>query len=390
MKSSLPILILVLLFCEIVAFQPLQAQWPSDPEIDQRVQQGVDHIYNFEFEQADSVFTEVIRIRPEHPVGYFFRAMIQWERIACNFDDESQDEKFYKLLDVVIKMCDERLKRDPNDVTAMFFKGGSVGFRGRLRANRGKWIAAADDGLIALPLIRKAYAIDSNNTDVLLGIGIYNYYAAVVPENYPYVKPVLLLFPSGDRKKGLEQLRIASEKARYAHVESAYFLMQNYIMFEKEYGKALEIARRLYSKYPKNSIFHCYYGRSLVATGYLTEAQNVYKEVERRYTNKQRGYNTYDAREAYYYLGKIEFLAGRYSSALSYLYKCDELSRTLDKDGASGYMSLANLMIGMIYDDQGKRQYALAQYKKVLDMKDFDSAHKDAKRYIESPYARNR
>ncbi len=27
-----------------------QAQWPDDPLIDQRVQQGIDNLYNFEFE----------------------------------------------------------------------------------------------------------------------------------------------------------------------------------------------------------------------------------------------------------------------------------------------------------------------------------------------------
>lgn len=373
-----------------VVSHSLWAQWPADPAIDQRVQRGIDYIYNFEFEKADTVFAEVIRLRPEHPVGYFFRAMIQWERIMCNFDDDSQDEAFYALLEEVIDMCDKRLEKDPNDVTAMFFKGGSVGFRGRLRANRGKWIAAANDGLIALPLVRKAHELDPNNTDVLLGIGIYNYYAAVVPEKYPYVKPFLLFFPSGDREKGLEQLRIAAAKAKYASIEASYFLMQSYIMFEKDYAKALDIARRLHTRYPNNSTFHRYYGRALVASGFLTEAQGVYHDVERRYKAKQRGYDVYDAREAYFYLGKFEFLAGRYDNALRFLYKCDELSRTLDKDGASGYMSMANLMIGMIYDDQGKRQYAVAQYKKVLGMKEFENSQSEAKRYLSTPYSRGK
>ena len=35
------------------------------------------------------------------------------------------------------------------------------------------------------------------------------------------------------------------------------------------------------------------------------------------------------------------------------------ISRKLDKDETSGFMSLANLIVGMIYDVQGKRQYAI-------------------------------
>jgi tetratricopeptide (TPR) repeat protein len=365
------------------------AQWLDDQAIDQRVQRGIDELYNFEFDKAEEDFKEVINLRPDHPVGYFFRAMIQWERIISNFDDESQDEKLYEMLDVVIEMCEKRLDENSKDVTAMFFKGGAVGFRGRLRANRGKWLGAANDGIVALPLVRKAYELESNNYDVLLGIGIYNYYAAVVPDRYPIVKPIMIFFPSGDRKKGLEQLRQASLHAKYAKVEATYFLMQNYFMYEKDFVKALELAKKLHEKYPENSMFHRYLGRCLVSTGYLGEANDIFIDIIKRYAQNHSGYDKYDAREAFYYIGKFEFLAGRFDSALHNLYKCDEISRQLDKDEPSGFMSLGNLIVGMIYDAQGKRQYAIRQYKKVLAMKEYESSHRDAKKYLEKPYTRD-
>jgi tetratricopeptide (TPR) repeat protein len=366
-----------------------QSQWLDDSVLDQRVLRGIDKLYNYEFDRADSDFTEVIRQRPDHPAGYFFRAMIQWERIISNFDDESQDDKLYQMLDVVIDMCEKRLDEHPNDVTAMFFNGGAVGFRGRLRANRGKWLGAANDGIVALPLVRKAYELEPNNYDVLLGIGIYNYYAAVVPEKYPVVKPAMIFFPSGDRKKGLEQLRQASQNAKYAKVEAMYFLMQNYFVYEKDYASALELARKLHANYPNNSMFHRYVGRCLVSTGYLSEAKDIFIDIEKRCSKKQLGYDTYDAREAYYYLGKFDFMAGRFDAALKNLYRSDELSRKLDKDEPSGFMSLGNLLIGMIYDAQGKRQDAMQQYKKVLAMKEYEDSHKESKKYLGKPYARN-
>ena len=365
------------------------SQWLDDPVLDQRVLRGIDKLYNYEFDRADSDFTEVIRQRPDHPAGYFFRAMVQWERIISNFDDESQDDKLYQMLDVVIEMCEKHLDEHPNDVTAMFFNGGAVGFRGRLRANRGKWVGAANDGMVALPLVRKAYELEPNNYDVLLGIGIYNYYASVVPEKYPIVKPAMIFFPSGDRKKGLEQLRQASQNAKYAKVEAMYFLMQNYFVYEKDYANALELARKLHTKYPNNSMFHRYVGRCLVSTGYLGEAKDIFSDIEKRCSKKQLGYDTYDAREAYYYLGKFDFMAGRFDAALNYLYRTDELSRKIDKDEPSGFMSLGNLLIGMIYDAQGKRQDAIQQYKKVLAMKEYEESHTESKKYLEKPYTHN-
>ncbi len=366
----------------------VQAQWIEDPAIDRQVQRGIDEIYNFEFDKAEADFADLIRLLPDHPVGYFFTAMIQWERIISNFDDESRDDQLYEKLDAVIDLCEKHLDKNPKDVTALFFKGGAVGFRGRLRANRGKWLGAANDGIVALPLVRKAYELEPNNYDVLLGIGIYNYYASVIPDKYPIVKPAMIFFPSGDRKKGLEQLRQASLHAKYASVEATYFLMQNYFIYEKDYANALDLSRTLHGRYPNNSIFHRYYGRCLVSTGYLGEANEIFVDIIERYSQNQTGYDTYDAREAYYYIGRFEFLAGQFDSSLHMLYRCDELSRKLDKGESSGFMSLANLLIGMIYDAQGRRPYALQQYQKVLAMKEYESSHRDAKKFIEQAYKR--
>lgn len=383
MRRTFGVVFLILFF-----LPTLRSQWIADPAIDTHVQRGIDFIYNLEFDNADTEFTQVVKLRPDHPVGYFFQAMIEWWRILTNFDDESRDDKFYDMLDVVIDMCEKRLDANPNDVTALFFKGGSVGFRGRLRVNRGKWVGAANDGLVALPLVRKAYDLDPKNFDVLLGIGIYNYYADVIPDNYPIAKPLMIFFPGGDRKKGMEQLILASQNAKYAEVEASYFLMQNYFQYEKDYLKALEIARRLNTKYPRNPLFHRYFGRCLVSVGYLSEANDVFVEVAKRYREKQNGYDSYDGRESYYYLGKYEFIAGRFENALKSLFLCDELSRKLDKDGSSGFMSLANLMIGMIYDAQKKRDLALMQYNKVLAMKEYENSRRDARNYSKTPYVR--
>lgn len=366
-----------------------RSQWIPDPEIDRRIQRGIDYIYNIELEKSDSLFKEVVSLRPDHPVGYFFQAMVQWWRILTSFDDESHDQQFYDMLNAVIDMAEKRLDENPKDVTALFFKGGAVGFRGRLRANRGNWLGAANDGIVALPVVRKAYELDPDNYDVLLGIGIYNYYAEVVPDRYPIVKPLMIFFPSGDRKRGLEQLSLAAKNSKYAKVEATYFLMQNYFNFEKDYGKALELARDLHARYPRNSVFHRYLGRCLVSMGFLADANTQFEEIESRFRNKQTGYDVYDGREAYYYIGKFDFLSGRLEKALKNLQKCDSLSRRIDKDGPSGFMTLGNLLMGMAYDLQNKREHALQQYRKVLAMKEYENSHVEAKRYTEKPYKRN-
>ncbi len=386
-RRRLPRSMIVLASVGLV-FVEASAQWPADSSVDNRIQRGIKHIYNLEFYDADKQFDEVIRIRPEHPAGPFFKAMTQWQRILSNLDDESQDDRFYDMLEEVIEMCDKMLEKNPEDITALFFEGGSLGFRGRLRANRGNWFGAARDAIAALPIVQKAYELDPKNNDILLGMGIYNYYAEIIPAEYPIVKPFMVFLPSGDRKKGIEQLKSAAQHAKYARTEASYFLMQNFFLYEKDYQAALLLARQLNKDFPSNPDFQRYLGRCYVSVSNWEEAFRVFSNVLDRVTQRAVGYDDRDGREAYYYIGKYLFTKSNDADALINFQKCDELSSKIDKEGASGFASMANLHIGMIYDLQSKRSEARSQYRKVLGMKAFENTHTDARKYLQQPYRR--
>jgi tetratricopeptide (TPR) repeat protein len=378
--------IILLLF--FILFSKGTAQWITSPDFDEHTRKGIDHVYNLEFSQADSDFQYLTRTYPDHPAGYFFRAMIDWWKMLLDLDNTSLDDDFVNKLDVVIDKCDKILDKKPDDITALFFKGGALGFRGRLRANRGNWIRAANDGRLALPIVQKAYKIAPDNYDILLGIGIYHYYAEVIPEEYPIVKPLMLVFPSGNRKKGIEELTEASLHAKYAAVEASYFLMQLYYTFEHQYDKALGIALRLFAKFPKNVLFQRYIGRCYVSLNNADSTLAIFQDILARCnaSHPLNGYGSSARREALYYLGVYTMMKGNYDKALQYFYGCDKESRTLDTDGASGFMAMANLKVGMIYDLQKKREYAVQQYRKVLEMKNFGTTHDQAEQYLESPY----
>jgi tetratricopeptide (TPR) repeat protein len=223
---------------------------------------------------------------------------------------------------------------------------------------------------------------------VLLGIGIYNYYADIIPEEYPIVKPFMVFLPSGDKKKGLEQLHRAAENAKYARIEAQYFLLQTYFLYEKDYLKARSLAEALHAHYPGNPLFHRYLGRCEVTLGHWDNAGKIFTEVEQRYRAGTLGYDVYDGREAYYYLGRWSLLNGQYDVAMKDFRQSDSLSRRIDKDGPSGFAAMANLAIGMLLDLKRDRAGAIAQYRKVLAMKEYGTSHVDAKRFLKTPYVR--
>ena len=362
------------------------SQWLDDSVSERRVQKGIEQIYNMSFDSARAEFNAVIRQNPTNPAGHFFLAMVEWWNIMLDLDDESHDAKFIAMLEKVVDICDKRLDKNDDDIEALFFKGGSIGFRGRLYANRGDWIKAANDGRNAMPIVQQMYKLAPNNYDILLGIGIYNYYAAVVPEQYPVVKPLMIFFPKGDKLQGVTQLQQAAAHAKYANYEASYFLLQLYLNYEKRFSDALVTAESLHKRFPNNPVLYSNLGKANVSLGNWEEFHRIYADVLDRVKKNEFGYNRAAEREAQYYMGLWEMNKAAYDVALQHFYRCDELSRTLDAKTASGFMAMANLKIGMVYDRQSRRDMAIEQYKKVLQFGDYQDSHKLAEQYLITPF----
>ncbi len=370
----------------ISGFKAAQSQhYIMFSDADSLVRLGSDYIYNVQFDSARQCFNEVIERYPNHPAGYFLDAMVEWWKIWLHQKDYQWDDIFIKKINKVVDVCDRILDTNQYDLNAMFFKAGALGYRGRFYVVREKWLKAVSDGKTAYNLLQQCHRMAPGNHDIMLGTGIYNYFAAKFPEEYPIVKPLMKFFPDGDKYLGLLQLQAAARHARYAATEADVVRLQIYYQFEQNYTKTYEAAKKLFEEYPKNPYFHRYVGKSYIIKGRNTQAEQTWREILKRYIDKYPGYNVYAAREALYYIGYTLMRDRKYKDALKYFYKCDEACRKID-DKPSGFMVKLNLHIGKIYDRQGKRNLAIKQYKKVLDMREYDGSHEQADRYLENPY----
>ena len=180
-------------------------------------------------------------------------------------------------------------------------------------------------------------------------------------------------------------MTLAAEKGKYASVETWYFLLQIYFYYEKNYQKALAIAQQLVRRFPENVIFERYLGRCESVLGDWNATREVFEHIAGRAREGKRGYVPSAEREAEYYIGMGFMNARNFDAALPHFYRCDDLSRTLDLKEASGFMVMANLKAGVIFDILGKRDLAISQYNKVLEMKEFKDSHTQAEHYLKSP-----
>lgn len=372
------------LFAVLILFTLLNSITLSNPaKLDSLIKEGIHQIYSLKFEQADSTFLKVRTDYPKHPAGKFFDAMILWWKILLDLDNESYDDEFYDKLDETIEFCDDLLDENENNVEAVFFKGGALGFKGRLQSIRHDWLDAAANGREALPLVHRAYAIDSTKVDVQLGFGIYNYYAAVIPEEYPIVKPLMIFFPDGDKEKGIEQLKTAAQKGKYAKYESQYFLMGLYYNFEMNYIQAEKWVKKLVDEFPDNPRFQRYYGRIKVKRNNYPAAAEIFEDALIKHKRNYRGYNLNVARESHYYLGMNHRKNNNPDSSLFHFNKCIEISNLIDEDENSGFYIYAQLYSGKMLEKLGRKEDAERKYQLVLDLREYKSSHYLASSFLE-------
>ena len=349
---------------------------------------GIHQIYNIKFSEAESTFRSLIADYPNHPAGRFFLAMIDWWKILLDPDSENYDDIFFQKLEDVIYQCDGLLKKNSDNVDALFFKGGAIGFRGRLRAFRESWLKAADDGREALPIVDKVASLDPQNVDVQLGFGIYDYYAAVIPEQNPFLKPLMIFFPSGDKERGIKELKNTAQKGKYTKYEARYFLMTLYYNYENNPYTADEYAKELTKDFPDNPMFERWEGRISVKKGDYPAAFRIFKDVLKKGEMNYTGYNTLSAkREATYYLGIQYKNLKQLDSAMYYFNECAQLSKQIDKGKEeSGFLINSYLYLGMLNDLRGSRNKAVKYYKELLDMREYGKSHSLAKNYLDNPY----
>ncbi len=369
--------------------QRSDAQWAlMRSDADALITSGTGYIYNTRFDSAAVCFQKVIALYPNYPAGYFMDAMVDWWRLQIDQRNKAAGEQFLVKVDKVIEVCNRMLDSNQYDIAGLFFKGGILGYRGRYYASNQSWLKATNDAREALDILIACNKLAPSNYDIMLGTGIYNYFAAALPERYPALKPIMLFLPNGDKKLGVLQLEAAAKHARYAAIEAKVVLQMVYgNQFERQAIDYLRVCSELYFAYPQNAFFHRKFATALLQNGYVDSSETHWHAILEHYRLKHFGYDAYAAREALYYLGTFLFNKSKLEDALPYFYKCDEACRYLDED-PSGFMVKLNLYVGKIYDLQGKRDLAIMQYQKVLSWTDTQNSHADAQQYMAKPFTR--
>jgi tetratricopeptide (TPR) repeat protein len=398
---------ILLLVAALALPQTARAQWVLlDAKSDTLVRHGLDATYNLRYTEADSIFNQLIALHPDHPAGYFLLALVDWWRIIPNMDAEARANRYPRFIesqrfsktfdekiDRTIEVCDKRLEENPADIIGLFFKGSALGYRARLVTTRNfnasavlDWIPAIKNGYEAYKIVLECQRLAPSSSDVLLGSGLYNYLSAYIAEKQPAAKSMMGFLPPGDRKIGIQMLRVAGNRAVYANVEAQYSLLEILSEFENDNAGALEVAKALHEKYPSNPDFYKYLAKNYYRTSDYANADTAWNTILHLVHDRVSGYELPLARQGTYYLGDIRLRTGHFEDAVKLLTESVAISKRIDDDDESSWIVQANLKLGNAYDKLQRRNEAVQQYRKVISMSEYSGSRDKAREFLDKPY----
>jgi len=362
---------------------PRRVSLLADPVFLASADRGMAHLYDMESAAASREFAHIAQRYPDHPAGPFLGALTTWWQILADPQDISHDGRFLAAMDEAIERADRRLRRDRDDPDAKFFKSAALAFRGRLRAMRHDLLPAALDCKRAFSLLREVVGDDPGNHDLYFGLGLYDYFADVLPDRHAVLKPAAVFAPPADAERGIRRLAHVARHGRFARTEAAYYLLQIHYFFEKNPEESLRWARWLRARHPGNPLFRELEARVLLRWGPRPAARRAFDQILALWRSGAPGYTPAQGERALYSLAILDMRDGEYERALDRLARQERLAASR-RDGPLRPLGL--LRQGMTLDALGRRPAAVDRYRRVLAHDDVGGSHDRARAYLRSAY----
>ncbi|GAA4370463.1 hypothetical protein GCM10023185_44940 [Hymenobacter saemangeumensis] len=351
-----------------------------DKDIQTELEGAVYNLYNFKYDKAEKQFRSLRRRYPNHPMPYFLLGLNTWWKIMpTNIQTKQYDKAFFAYMDTTVQKAEKMYEADNNNYEASFFLAAGYGFDARLHAERRDWRKATVSSKRSLNFLRKSQEANGLSPEFLFGQALFNYYAVWIPKNYPLLKPVLLFFPKGDSKLGLQQLRTVAANGFYTGTEARVFLMRILKNEENNAEEAMPVARKLATTYPDNGYFQRFYALLTYDQGEFNECERVSRDILDKINRGMPGYEAISGRYASYFLGYL--MQHRYrdlEKAKDYYQRCIVFAES-SGDTAGGFYLFANVNLARLAD-RAKDLAASRRYYEVVR----DKAEHKSEQYREA------
>ncbi len=365
--------VIILFFTLAGAVCDARAQLLNDAEAISLIREGIDYIYNLEFEKGDKVIARVKARFPDHPIGHLMKAFsMYWQYLPIQ-ENKARTGEYVATLQSCIAAVEKQYGRDSKDPEALFFKMASHGYLAMMYNYQNQVVKAVTEAKKAYYGLIGGMKYMENNPDFYFTSGLYNYYVVQYPEDNPISKPLIYFFKSGSRPLGLKQLDLATQRGLVTRAEACFFIARIYLQYQSRPDLALVYTTRLNTWYPANTVYQMLHTETLLSNRQYHAAEKVLAQLKRHTT----GFYPVAVRT---FQGLLYELDARNDALAQQEYLA---AVKLPKDGqfTNEYPAMAYAGLARIAARAGKRDQARAYYKKCLETATYKSLIREAKEF---------
>jgi tetratricopeptide (TPR) repeat protein len=371
--------------------------------VDPVIEKGFEHFYNLEYPQAIAEFQKAVLAAPTDPNRHnhvaqavlfqmMFRAgALETEMVTGGnpflrrpkMEPTAEEQKLFAAsIGETLRLTEEALRKNPRDAGAMYARGVALGFRGTYNfLVRRAWMDALRDITEARKLHNRVAEIEPQNIDALMLQGVHDYIVGSLPWYYRTLG--FLVGFRGDRERGIRTVRLVAEKGQWNRVD-AKILLGAVARRERRPQDAVEIILELAERYPRNFLLWFELSQMYADLGRKEDALRALDRIEELKKSGAPGFVHLPVERIEFARGNLLFWYDEPEAAIGHLRLAAGAAERLDPNSAVGSW----LRLGQCLDLVGKRQEAVAAYRKAVETAPSSYEAKLARRWISRPFDR--
>lgn len=343
-----------------------------------QLDEGLARLYGLDYAKSREAFHRLTVLDPENPFGYLFEAGGIWWESSQEYglfaDTPTLQGTFEAAVDEAQRKAEAYILSDDPQTRAdgYFVSGMALGTLGQWRLMKHHMLDAYFTGKKAVKRLKTCRKLAPDYADVRLGLGVFDYQTA----HLSGVARLGILFGMrGDEKRGLDGIIYAMEHSPTAGRQAAQLLSQIYLVDLHDDARALPVLQRLRRDFPDSPYF--VFLEAMVRDrlgdhdGSLDLSRRLYATIAADPAAFRSKWLTLVCGLA----GKDCLAAADASAALGWF---DRAVAATAEEKPTGYHTLLHLFRGELLDVLGRRDEAVAEYRKTLALPEFSYAHERA------------
>jgi tetratricopeptide (TPR) repeat protein len=352
----------------------------EDPFLREPARQGINAIYDLDYEQSQKIFDKLKNDHPESPVGYGMTALRAWHELLFTsrnlvvykygmptpMDDvqeettrsvSAQEKEFLDANKKLQDCCDGLLGKDPKDPLALYFKGVSYENLSTHALTLDRSISRSRSyAKDAAKLHAKVLQLNPSMVDAKTSSAVPEY--AVGSFNWTLRWLAMLFGLNGDKKGAIAKLEDVIQNGIYRATD-ARVVLALLEAWKGDSKRAISLFKDVHSAHPRNFMSDISLAVAYEEAGKDPKsAIRVYQELLKNISSKSPGIQP---GEIYFRIGKIYVSLHDNSLALEQFQKALQSKHSDQQTKPLVYYEMAR-----IYENRKDRGLAKDSYRQAL------------------------